>query len=268
MTFSRERTPFSWVVAMAVCGSWATAARADFVDELPQLPITPAPLPTATVGGRTDSESSKANGRPGVDPAKKATPEAGAVPKPGAKPGGAAASTSPSPAGGGKGSGLFGSDAVKHDANAPIAWQGDDLEGSLGKGILLLKNNVEIRQDDTLMKSDTAELFSKPGTTTPDRAIAKGRVSILKRPNPRVPEIRAVADEIEYFVQERKVILKGQPKIWRGKELLQGEIMELALDTGDIRIRSARSVVDPKNAQQGEKRPPGASTSSGSEKRK
>jgi len=152
-------------------------------------------------------------------------------------------------AGAGEQGGLFGAETVRHDTNAPISTSGDVLEGSLNKGKMTLTGNVEIRQDDTLMKSDVAEVFSKPGTTTPERALAKGRVSILKRPSPSVPEIRAVADELEYFVDERKVILKGKPKIWRGKELLQGEIMELALDTGDIRIRSARSVVDPRSQQ-------------------
>ncbi len=127
----------------------------------------------------------------------------------------------------------MGADVVAHDSNAPISTQGDVLEGSLNKGKLILTGNVEIRQDDTLMKSDTAEVFSKAGTTTPERAVAKGRVSILKRPNPRVPEIRAVADELEYFV-----------------ELLQGEVIELALDTGDIRIRSARSILDPRTQQE------------------
>jgi lipopolysaccharide transport protein LptA len=127
----------------------------------------------------------------------------------------------------------LGADVVAHDSNAPISTQGDVLEGSLNKGKLILTGNVEIRQDDTLMKSDTAEVFSKAGTTTPERAVAKGRVSILKRPNPRVPEIRAVADELEYFV-----------------ELLQGEVIELALDTGDIRIRSARSILDPRTQQE------------------
>ncbi len=144
----------------------------------------------------------------------------------------------------------MGADVVAHDSNAPISTQGDVLEGSLNKGKLILTGNVEIRQDDTLMKSDTAEVFSKAGTTTPERAVAKGRVSILKRPNPRVPEIRAVADELEYFVEDRRVILKGKPKIWRGKELLQGEVIELALDTGDIRIRSARSILDPRTQQE------------------
>jgi lipopolysaccharide transport protein LptA len=265
MTLAHSRLPIvlPW---MAIFALWvAPLAHADFVDELPQLPLTPAPLPTGTATGRPDSGTLNSNPREGANAQAHSTPPAGAGTKEGVKP--PAAVGSPAPGKDNKGGGLFGSDTVKHDSNAPIAWQGDELEGSLGKGILLLKNNVEIRQDDTLMKSDIAELYSKAGTTTPDRAIAKGRVSILKRPNPRVPEIRAVANEIEYFVQERRVILKGQPKIWRGKELLQGEVMELALDTGDIRIRSARSVVDPKNAQQGEK---GSSSSpaKGMEKKK
>lgn len=252
-------------VFLALAG--ASRARADFVDELPDLPITPAPLPSATAapeGGRKGNRLPPQGGASGGAPSQGNTGGAGnagnaggtgstgnAGGDPGPASGGTSGSTasggtSGSTGSGGAGGGLFGSDVVKHDTQAPISTQGDVLEGSLNKGKMTLTGNVEIRQDDTLMKSDVAEVFSKPGTTSPERALARGNVSILKRPNPRVPELRAVAEELEYFINERRVILKGRPKIWRGKELLQGEVIEVALDTGDIRIRSARSIVDPR----------------------
>lgn len=263
---SRGFFPVGVLCAVGALSSLFSLAHADFVDELPQLPLTPVPLPTATAVGRPEPVAEPQSGA--VQPKSLSTPSSVASPPPSLSSTGSKGpkgdKEAKREAGGG---GLFGADAVRHDSNAPIAWQGDELQGSLNKGVLYLKNNVEIRQDDTLMKSDVAELYSKPGTTTPNRAIAKGRVSILKRPSPLVPEIRAVAEEIEYFVQEQKVVLKGKPKIWRGKELLQGEVMELALDTGDIRILSARSVVDPKNAQQGDKSPRGSAVK-GSEQRK
>jgi lipopolysaccharide transport protein LptA len=142
----------------------------------------------------------------------------------------------------------LGTDVLTHDNSAPIQTLGDELEGSLQKGRTRLKGNVVIIQGDAEMKSDEAEIFSLPNSTTPQRAVAKGNVRLLKRPNPKVPEIRGTADEIEYFVMGRRVILKGKPKIWRADELIQGEVIELSLDTGDVKIRSARSILDPKNA--------------------
>jgi len=224
------------------------AARADFVDELPALPITPAPLPSARPQtGRTPPPA----GKSGVSQEPSAPDSsAGSTPAEGQK-----STTAPSPAGAptqsqkSTGGGLFNPDVAKHNTSAPISIQGDEVSASINQGKTSLTGNVVIQQDDTTMKSDVAEIFSKPGTTTPERAVAKGRVSILKRPNPRVPEIRALAEEIEYFIIERRVILKGKPKIWRGKELVQGEVIEMALDTGDIRIRSARSILDPSTQQ-------------------
>jgi lipopolysaccharide transport protein LptA len=217
----------------------AHVAVADFVDELPLLPVTPAPA--ASPAPRAKSSSGNTKVTPKNEGKKTRKAEGGNNPSAEQEPSAVAPS--------GKG-GILGSDTMRHNTEAPISTQGDELEGSLNTGKMTLNGNVQIRQDDTLMKSDMAEVYTRPGTSTPERAVAKGRVSILKRPGPRVPEIRATADELEYFVQNRIVVLKGKPKIWRGKELLQGEVMELALDTGDIRIRSARSVVDPRSQQE------------------
>ena len=46
-------------------------------------------------------------------------------------------------------------------------------------------------------------------------------------------------------MSSRKVILRGKPKIWRGRELLQGEVIEVFLDTNEIKVRGARGVMDP-----------------------
>ena len=256
-SLKRSMALCSTIACLCAFAFWAsvlpaelTVARADFVDELPDLPLTPAPLPSATPEGAAPGATKKGT-RPNTGNGQSTSgPKGSTAPGGSGAVSGAGQGAAPgTPSTQGEPRGLFGSDSVKHDTNAPISTSGDVLEGSLNKGKMTLTGNVEIRQDDTLMKSDVAEVFSKPGTTTPERALAKGRVSIFKRPSPRVPEIRAVADELEYFVDERKVVLKGKPKIWRGKELLQGEIIELALDTGDIRIRSARSVVDPSSQQ-------------------
>jgi lipopolysaccharide transport protein LptA len=134
---------------------------------------------------------------------------------------------------------------MEHNSSAPVAYSAQSLEGSLTAGRILLKGNVEIEQADAIMKSDVAEIFSKKGESTPQRAVAKGRVSLYKAANATNQELRAVANELEYFIRNRKVILKGKPKIWRGRELLQGEIIEVFLDTNEIKVRGARGVMEP-----------------------
>lgn len=70
-------------------------------------------------------------------------------------------------------------------------------------------------------------------------------MSLFKAANATNQELRAVASELEYFIRTRKVILKGKPKIWRGRELLQGEVIEVFLDTNEIKVRGARGVMEP-----------------------
>jgi lipopolysaccharide transport protein LptA len=134
---------------------------------------------------------------------------------------------------------------MEHNSGAPVSYSAQSLEGSLTKGRILLKGDVEIEQADAIMKSDVAEIFSSKDTSTPQRALAKGRVSLKKAATATAQELRAVANELEYFIPKRKVILKGKPKIWRGRELLQGEVIEVFLDTNEIKVRGARGVMEP-----------------------
>lgn len=134
---------------------------------------------------------------------------------------------------------------LQHNGSAPVSYSAQSLEGSLSEGRVLLKGDVSIEQADALMKSDAAEIFSAKGTTSPNRAVATGRVSLFKAATSQSAELRAVANELEYFMPVRKVLLKGKPKIWRGRELLQGEIIEVFLETNEIKVRGARGVMDP-----------------------
>lgn len=136
-------------------------------------------------------------------------------------------------------------EGLDHNSSAPVSYSAQSLEGSLTQGRILLKGDVQIEQADAVMKSDVAEIFSNKGESTPQRAVAKGQVKLNKAATATTQELRAVANELEYFMRTRKVILKGKPKIWRGRELLQGEVIEVFLDTNEIKVRGARGVMDP-----------------------
>jgi lipopolysaccharide export system protein LptA len=136
-------------------------------------------------------------------------------------------------------------EGFNHNSSAPVNYSAQSLEGSLTQGRILLKGDVQIEQADAVMKSDVAEIFSSKGSSSPQRALAKGRVSLNKAATATAAELRAVANELEYFIGNRKVILKGKPKIWRGRELLQGDVIEVFLDTNEIKVRGARGVMEP-----------------------
>lgn len=215
-------------------------AFADFDDAPPaseatRLPVV-APAQTPSVTPATNSSEAVPQ---------YPTPRAGSATGPGksgpaaGKPAGKSATTPPTQAGKSAASG------VEHNSGGPVAYSSQSLEGSLTQGRILLKGDVEIEQGDALMKSDVAEIFSPKGSTSPNRALAKGRVSLFKSASAQSAELRAIASELEYFMSSRKVILRGKPKIWRGRELLQGEVIEVFLDTNEIKVRGARGVMDP-----------------------
>jgi lipopolysaccharide export system protein LptA len=79
-------------------------------------------------------------------------------------------------------------------------------------------------------------------------------VTIVKTASPASPQIKANAEELEYFFETRKVILKGKPKILRGKEQIQGDIVEIYLDTGEVKIKGAQGVLDPKSKETSSKK--------------
>jgi lipopolysaccharide export system protein LptA len=244
----RETTPLCcvWIrwAVVAMFASVAVHAQADFED----APIASEPSPAAA----PVQPAAPVNSAP---PSQSETPSA----PPPTRTGGAGKSSSgvksspkipPAPASsaagqGGSGGSSNSNSGIDHNSNAPIAYSAQSLEGSLNQGRVLLKGDVEIEQGDALMKSDVAEIFSAKGTTTPNRALAKGRVSLFKSATAQSAELRAVANELEFFMASRKAVLKGKPKIWRGRELLQGEVIEVFLDTNEIKVRGARGVMDP-----------------------
>jgi lipopolysaccharide transport protein LptA len=215
----------------------ATGSRADAdFDDLPEVAKPATAASPAAVASPTPEASRSLHSASGKESNPKETGNAGkSAPSksPSAKP------SQQQPAAQSK------NEEMEHNSSAPVAYSAQSLEGSLTQGRILLKGNVEIEQADAIMKSDVAEIFSKKGDSTPQRAVAKGRVSLFKAANANNQELRAVANELEYFMSNRKVILKGKPKIWRGRELLQGEIIEVFLETNEIKVRGARGVMEP-----------------------
>lgn len=144
------------------------------------------------------------------------------------------------------GGGLFSDDVTQHDQDAPVRVEGDLVTGAREKGELHLKGHVIIRQANAELRSEEATVYSEPGTTRAERAIAKGNVRFFKKPDGDVPPLKAEADELEYFVADRRIRLQGDPRVWRGTELIEGREIFVELDTGAVTIKGARGVIQPK----------------------
>lgn len=221
------------------------AAHADFVDDLgattppgpspnlpkdKTLPQTPPEKATPTQPGAT--KDAPPLGRP-ADSA--ATP-----PSPQAAPKAAGQKQEPG--------GLLSEDVTKHDTAAPIDFKGRIMKGQRSLGRVDLEGDVVITQADARMLSDTATLLSDPESQQTRKAIARGKVRFSKQPTPAAPPLKAEAEEMEYFVQERRILMTGKPRVWRGTELIQGKEIVLDLDTGEVTIKEARGIVEPGKA--------------------
>ncbi|KAB8036264.1 hypothetical protein GCL60_15890 [Silvanigrella paludirubra] len=142
---------------------------------------------------------------------------------------------------------------AKHNSNAPVYFDGNTADGSLKTGILNLVGNVVLIQDDTKLTSDKAKLIGNPGknftsgSRSIQKAIATGNVHILKKSSPNAPEIKANADEIEFLVPKRIMILKGKAKVWKEQEFINAEYIEINLETGDISLKEPHGTIDPRS---------------------
>lgn len=146
-------------------------------------------------------------------------------------------------------------DFTKHNSNAPVYFKGKSADGSRKSGILNLTGNVVLIQDDTTLTSDKAKLIGKAGTNSFSsssmsiyKATAVGNVHILKKSTLNSPEIKASANEIEFLVPKRIMILKGKAKVWKGQEYINAEYIELNLNSGDINLKEPHGTIDPRNS--------------------
>lgn len=211
---------------------FSATAMADFVDTLPPVPTAIAPTKQKPKKKSEAHETKETKKKTKTKSVKKN--DAAAHDAKGSESSG----------------GLNAADVFKHDSNAPLSYAAEEsLDLSRKTGELELIKNVVIVQSELTLKSDKANIYSKPGTTAPERLIARGHVNLDKKGATPDTDIHAVADEIEYFVNTRKAILRGKPKIWKGKELLRGEIIELDLPTEAIRVKNPSGVMDPKAAR-------------------
>jgi lipopolysaccharide transport protein LptA len=133
-----------------------------------------------------------------------------------------------------------------HSSRAPIYYSADILKVFQKESLVRLEGHVKITQEDTEITSDTADIFmSGDGKWSPQRALAKGHVVLIKNETP--DNIRGESEEMDYSIPEEKILFKGKPKVWRGPEKLFGETIQWMVKTGEITVFKAQGVLQPKS---------------------
>jgi lipopolysaccharide export system protein LptA len=120
--------------------------------------------------------------------------------------------------------------------------EADRMESNQQENIVHFTGNVEARQNDLTIWSDTMTVHYANGAgssiekTTP---LAQAVDTLISEGNVRIKSgtWTASGDRMEYYEKDRKVILTGNTKVWENNNTVTGERIELFLDEG-------RSVVE------------------------
>lgn len=142
-------------------------------------------------------------------------------------------------------------DLGDHNNNAPILFSGEHGSGSRNKGILNLVGNAYISQDNTTLRSNKAQLFTHPGQLPSPgssqilKAVAIGNVVITKSKTKNSSQLKATSDEAEFIVADRMLILKGNAKVWRDQEYINGANIKINLVSGDVEIIQPQGNINP-----------------------
>ena len=132
----------------------------------------------------------------------------------------------------------------------PILFSGKNLFGDKNANFLELKQDVFVRRSDFSLKSHQARIFFKSGSDNEvERVFAEGDVRMEKFDEKRQEKIKSFSETAEYFTAQELVILKGKPKLIRGKDTVKGKIIKYEPKTGIVTIEEVSGVVDAKNSK-------------------
>lgn len=133
----------------------------------------------------------------------------------------------------------------------PIDIKSDRLEAHNKERKIVFQGNVRARQRDTLIFADKLTTYYDRAGKDVERIVAEGNVKIT--------QLDKVATSREAVFENftRRIILKGDPHLWQGKDELRGEMITVYLDEDRVFVEKARGVFTPSRLREeaGEKRP-------------
>jgi len=150
----------------------------------------------------------------------------------------------------------------KHNSQADIMFSGD--EAIKQNNIYTLNGHVEIQQDNSTLKSDTASLYYKGTEMTSEleRAVAKGHVHISNVGALDESAFQASCQEMEFLPDKKVIFLKGHAKAWQDKNSIQATHITFETDSGNMTFKNPHGTFI--NAQNIEEQKPDTSNQSSS----
>lgn len=130
-------------------------------------------------------------------------------------------------------------------SSGPISVESKDMSHDSNKNVSVFTGNVYVKRGDLEVRADEMEVHFK-SLSDVQKLVAKGNVKINKE------DMRAMADMVEIFVPEDKIILNGGVKAWQAQNYMEGERVTINNKTGKIDVNSStdrrvKIIITPEN---------------------
>ncbi len=127
----------------------------------------------------------------------------------------------------------------------PVLFESRSLQGLKDQGRVILKDEVVITQGDFRIDADEATIIFDNKSRDVTKVLANGRVKISRSASEAKDRVRAECNEAIFYNAERKVLLRGNAKLWRSEDLVRGKQITYELDSGWIKADRVEGVVQP-----------------------
>ncbi len=119
------------------------------------------------------------------------------------------------------------------------------LSGFRDQGSLMLEEDVVVTQDDIRLEADKATIFFDKGTNDVAEVHAVGAVRFSRIDPETGQPIRAEGKEAVFNNAKRNVVMKGQPVLYRGEDVVRGKVIYYDLTNGWVKADRVEGVVQP-----------------------
>jgi lipopolysaccharide transport protein LptA len=127
------------------------------------------------------------------------------------------------------------------------------LSGFRDQGSLILEEDVVVTQDDVRLEADKATIFFEKGSNDVSEVHAVGAVKFSRTDPDTGQPIRAEGKEAVFNNSKRNVVMKGQPVLYRGEDVVRGKVIYYDLTNGWVKADRVEGVVQPAIKKAGSK---------------
>jgi lipopolysaccharide export system protein LptA len=134
---------------------------------------------------------------------------------------------------------------AEEGSSSPIHIEADRMISKEEKNSVVFVGNVDARQDDVIIRSDEMTVYykskeqdSKAEAGDIEKLICIGNVEVTRG------DWLGTGRRMDYYANERKVVLSGDAKAWKGQNMVKGKTITYYLDEGRSIVEQDRSKKD------------------------